>query len=706
MATNSNNLVTTPGGVRPADHVHTVIPDDVVQRDGTGAFTVTRKPRVDPARTKQLVATGLYAFTPGGIRPKSMIHTVEPGQIVNRDLVFKRFDLRSGQFIPLPPVEVAPPHLPALGSGWITYAAFTENSANVISSMTTTWVVPPAPKRQDNQLIYIFNGLQDSPVTHILQPVLQWGTSPDGGGNRWAVASWFVDSSGNAFKTPLVNVNEGDVLTGAMRLTGQSGTLFNYTCEFSGIAGTSLQVNSANQMVMPVEVLECYSMSECRDYPNTLLTAMRSISVNTANASLALNFGAANSVTDCGQHTIVVSNAASAGEVDLYYTSQFSGPSPSVVSSLSRSRDQLDLFAVGFDGGVYSTFWNPDGGWFDRWFRLIDTNFGDLFTVPPQTEVSVLSRFADHIDLFAVGRDSAVYSTFWDANGGWFNHWFRLADTNFADGFKVPIQTPISVLSRFTDHIDLFVTGFDGGVYSTFWDANGGWFNRWFRLGDTNFGDNFTIPPGSPISNLSRFRDHIDLFVSGRDGGVYSTFWDANGGWFNHWFRLGDNNFGDNFTVPPGSPISSLSRFQDHIDLFVSGRDGGVYSTFWDANGGWFNHWFRLGDSNFADNFTIPPGSPVSSLSRFRDHIDLFVTGFDGGIYSTFWDANGGWFNHWFRLGDTNFGDNFTIPPGSRVSALSRFQDHIDLFVMGRDGGIYSTFWDANGGWFGRWFRV
>ena len=69
MATNSNNLVTTPGGVRPADHVHTVIPDDVVQRDGTGAFSVTRKPRVDPARTKQLVATGLYAFTPGGIRP-------------------------------------------------------------------------------------------------------------------------------------------------------------------------------------------------------------------------------------------------------------------------------------------------------------------------------------------------------------------------------------------------------------------------------------------------------------------------------------------------------------------------------------------------------------------------------------------------------------------------------------------------------------
>ena len=571
-----HGVVTTPGGPRPADHVHTVSPDDMVQRDKTGTFTVTRRPQIDLAPTRQLLATGLYAFTPGGIRPKSMIHTVEPGQIVDLDeLIFKRFDLRSGKFIAPPPLEVAPPHLPALGSGWITFAAYTENSANIIASMTTTWVVPPAPKRQDNQLIYIFNGLQDSPVTHILQPVLQWGVSPDGGGNRWAVASWFVDSSGNAFQSPLVNVNEGDVLTGVMRLTGQSNGSFNYTCEFSGLPGTRLTVNKANQLVMPVETLECYSMSECRDYPNTLLTTMRSISVNTSTASLALNFAAVNSVTDCGQQTIVTSNAASAGQVDIYYTTQFSGPAPSTITSVSRSRDQLDLFAVGFDGGVYSTFWNPDGGWFDRWFRLVDPNFGDLFTVPPQSEISVLSRYPTHLDLFVVGRDSAVYSTFWDANGGWFNHWFRLGDTNFADGFKVPIRSPVSSLSRYADHIDLFVSGFDGGVYSTFWDVNGGWFNRWFRLGDTNFGDNFTIPPGSPVSCLSRYQDHIDLFVSGRDGGVYSTFWDVNGGWFNRWFRLGDTNFGDNFTIPPGSPVSCLSRYPDHIDLFVSGTRRG-----------------------------------------------------------------------------------------------------------------------------------
>ena len=90
--------------------------------------------------------------------------------------------------------------LPGLGSGWITYGDYTEAAASVIRSMTTTWTVPPEPSREDSQLIYLFNGTQDSPVTQILQPVLQWGDSPAGGGDGWALASSLVTSSGDAFR--------------------------------------------------------------------------------------------------------------------------------------------------------------------------------------------------------------------------------------------------------------------------------------------------------------------------------------------------------------------------------------------------------------------------------------------------------------------------------------------------------------------------
>src|SRR5262245_26454778 len=99
MNEKSQHIVITPGGARPADHVHTVASDEAVQRGATGEFIVTRQTRPDFARTRELLATGLYAITPGGIRPKSMIHTVEPGQVVERtDGVFKRFDLYNKRF--------------------------------------------------------------------------------------------------------------------------------------------------------------------------------------------------------------------------------------------------------------------------------------------------------------------------------------------------------------------------------------------------------------------------------------------------------------------------------------------------------------------------------------------------------------------------------------------------------------------------------
>ena len=75
-------------------------------------------------------------------------------------------------------------------------------------------------------------------------------------------------------------------------------------------------------------------------------------------------------------------------------------------------------------------------------------------------------------------------------------------------------------------------------------------------------------------------------------------------------------------------------------------------------------------------------------------------------MYSTWWDENGGWHGHWFRLADPNFGDQFTVPPGSKISAMTRFKDHIDLFVVGRDGAVYTTWWDNSTGWAGHWYRL
>ena len=365
----------------------------------------------------------------------------------------------------------------------------------------------------------------------------------------------------------------------------------------------------------------------------------------------------------------------------------FTIPEGAPVSVVSRTESNIDLFVSGRDGAVYSNFWNSNG-WNGHWFRLADPNFHDGFTIPAGARVAAVSRAANNLDLFAVGHDGAVYSNFWNSNG-WNGHWFRLADPNFHDGFTAPPGAPIAAVCRTPNNIDLFVSGRDGGIYGTFFNADG-WHGHWFRLADPNFHDGFTIPEGAPVTAVSRAANNIDLYAVGRDGGVYSNFWNSNG-WNGHWFRLADPNFQDGFTAPPGAALSVVSRTENNLDLYCSGRDGAVYSTFWNA-AGWHGHWFRLADNNFQDGFTTPEGAPVSAVSRTPNNIDPFTIGRDGAVYGTFWNPDG-WFGHWFRLADPNFQDGFTAPPGTPVGVVSRADPNIDLFVSGRDGGVYGSFW-------------
>jgi hypothetical protein len=180
--------------------------------------------------------------------------------------------------------------------------------------------VPPAPATSNGQTIFLFNGIDPTdPTQAILQPVLQWGTSYAGGGAFWSVASWYVLGTGQAFVTGLVPVNPGDVLVGAMTLTGQANGLFSYQSEFQGIAGTQLPVQNVAKLTWCNETLEAYGVTACSDYPAVDLTAMQGIELLTGKTTPAVHWTPQDRVTDCGQHTVVAVDSAAGGEVDLYY---------------------------------------------------------------------------------------------------------------------------------------------------------------------------------------------------------------------------------------------------------------------------------------------------------------------------------------------------------------------------------------------------
>jgi len=327
-------MVITPAGPRPRNKVHAVGPGQIVRRTAEGTYVLVPETSSEGSR-KSPVAPEELVLTPGGLRPKSLVHRIEPGAILDGSDGRYRMRHRSGRTLadfgvipfrpvgrPLMPRNVffpVPAAIPAFGSGWITYASWSNNTGTPVSRFATSWVVPPAPSTQSGQTIFLFNGIQNA--TMIYQPVLQWGPSGAGGGNNWSVASWYADGqTGQSFYSSLVNVNVGDLLVGVMTLTGQSAAGFSYNCEFQGIANTGLPIQNIQELTWCIETLEAYSITKCSDYPATDKTAMAAIDLRTGNTNPPVVWTVSDAVTDCGQHTLRFDDdALGNGEVDLWY---------------------------------------------------------------------------------------------------------------------------------------------------------------------------------------------------------------------------------------------------------------------------------------------------------------------------------------------------------------------------------------------------
>ena len=58
----------------------------------------------------------------------------------------------------------------------------------------------------------------------------------------------------------------------------------------------------------------------------------------------------------------------------------------------------------------------------------------------------------------------------------------------------------------------------------------------------------------------------------------------------------------------------------------------------------------------------FPPGAPVTAISKSPNSIDLFITGNDGKVYTSWWYAGSDWSginNNWRPIGGL-------FPPGAR----------------------------------------
>ncbi|KAF8912186.1 hypothetical protein CPB84DRAFT_1761523 [Gymnopilus junonius] len=141
------------------------------------------------------------------------------------------------------------------------------------------------PANTDGQLLYWFNALVPPSDDAILQPVLQYGVSPAGGGPYYSIASWYLINS-NVYFSDLIQVQPGQELTGYMVLvsttTSGSTTEYVWAVYFGGYRGTIITIQTTEQLNWAYEALEIYGTQSTADLPSGN-TDMSGISVTYEN---------------------------------------------------------------------------------------------------------------------------------------------------------------------------------------------------------------------------------------------------------------------------------------------------------------------------------------------------------------------------------------------------------------------------------------
>eukprot|EP00486_Rosalina_sp_Unknown_P001255 CAMPEP_0201566522 /NCGR_PEP_ID=MMETSP0190_2-20130828/6350_1 /ASSEMBLY_ACC=CAM_ASM_000263 /TAXON_ID=37353 /ORGANISM="Rosalina sp." /LENGTH=229 /DNA_ID=CAMNT_0047985359 /DNA_START=271 /DNA_END=960 /DNA_ORIENTATION=+ len=161
------------------------------------------------------------------------------------------------------------------GSGWQVYTKM--DAGDSVNAFLGDWKVPASPTR-NGQILYTFTGLQNidwvppeknpGQPFDIIQPVLQYGRTPAGGGNYWGLASWYVTLDAGAVHSKLIEVKTGDIIFGNMTKTGTESWFINGV-DTETNENATLTISRAILKTQPwvYVTLEVYDVTECDQYP-------------------------------------------------------------------------------------------------------------------------------------------------------------------------------------------------------------------------------------------------------------------------------------------------------------------------------------------------------------------------------------------------------------------------------------------------------
>ncbi len=241
------------------------------------------------------------------------------------------------------------------------------------------------------------------------------------------------------------------------------------------------------------------------------------------------------------------------------------------VTAVSRSRDKLDVFVVGTDGGVYTAAWEPAFGGWRGWWRI------GAARLPAGAPIHVVSRGPDKLDIFATDVNGNVISAAWEPGFASWRGWWHINGGRAAPG------APVTAVSRSRDKLDIFVVGTDGGIWTAAWEPSFAGWRGWWRIGAAR------APGRAAVHAVSRSADKLDVFVTDTAGNTLTAAWEPGSAGWRGWWHINGGR------AAPGAPITAVSRSRDKLDVFVVGTDGRAWTAAWTPTSGGWRGWWAMG---------------------------------------------------------------------------------------------------------------
>ncbi len=309
-----------------------------------------------------------YVPTPFGEAPSSCVYDVGNASTVysNGTIVYANGTRKTPPPCGSAPISVglgANPdtqaiHPPFPTNNWVEDAnwCYCPTVPPAISLSDGYWNVPPAPGRNDGQVIYLFNGMQPSSSSGpIIQPVLQWGNNGYYGGAYWEAVSWFYSSTSNYMYSTPIRVSSGDQIYGLM--AGSSCNSSTGACNWRILTedtnipkSTYIDVGSY-AMYWAINTLEVYSVQSCADYPAQEFnpTVFSKLDLYSTTGSTLTPSWQSDVIQNDGCYENVVVNSASQASLYYGYTQYIQGV-PSFGSTGTGSVSNPTYIVGGPDG--------------------------------------------------------------------------------------------------------------------------------------------------------------------------------------------------------------------------------------------------------------------------------------------------------------------------------------------------------------------